>query len=335
MPMINPFTQDAYNLVALSDAISILPNKYGRLNEMGLFIPKPQTSRAVFVEMKNGVLNLLPTRPVGAPGTVATRSTRNLRPFLIPHIPHEDTILPSEYGGIRAFGTENQYMTLAGVLAEHLQTARDKFEITWEYLKWGALNGLILDADGALIYNLFSEFGIQQKTVDFALDDDTTDVKAKTFEVARHIEDNAMGEIFSYIHAMVSSEFFDALVSHPNVEKFWVNFSDAQNIRGDMRRRFVFGTMAFEEHRGNVDDMTGTNRRFITASEGISFPVGTTNVFRMYYAPAEFLETVNTPGRDIYAKQKIRDFEKGIDLWFESNPLPMCTRPALLVRIKA
>lgn len=333
MPMINPFTQDAYNLVTLSDAVTLLPNKYGRLNEMGLFVPKPQTSRAVFVEMKNGVLNLLPTKPVGAPGTVATKDTRNLRPFTIPHIPHEDTILPSEYGGIRAFGSESQYATLAGVMADHLRTARDKFEITWEYLKWGALKGLILDADGSLIYNLFSEFQIQQKTVDFALGTDSTDVRAKTFEVARHIEDNAMGEMFSYVHAFVSSEFFDALISHPEVEKFWVNFSDAQQIRGDMRRRFVFGAMAFEEHRGNVPDMNGTVRKFVPDGEGIAFPVGTTNAFRMYYAPGEFLETVNTPGRDLYAKQKIRDFEKGIDLWFESNPLPMCSRPALLVRI--
>ena len=52
-------------------------------------------------------------------------------------------------------------------------------------------------------------------------------------------------------------------------------------------------------------------------------------------APADFNETVNTLGQLLYAKQEPRKFERGTDLHTQSNPLPMCHRPALLVKLVA
>ncbi len=74
---------------------------------------------------------------------------------------------------------------------------------------------------------------------------------------------------------------------------------------------------------------------FIAEDEGHCFPMGTLNTFRTYFAPADFNETVNTLGREIYAKQESRKFERGTDLHTQSNPLPLCLRPAVLVKIKA
>jgi len=90
MAMINPFTTDGFSLVALTDAINVIPNMYGKTNELGLFTEKGVRTRTVIVDEKNGVLNLLPTRPVGAPGTEAIKGRRKVRSFVIPHIPHED-----------------------------------------------------------------------------------------------------------------------------------------------------------------------------------------------------------------------------------------------------
>ena len=49
-------------------------------------------------------------------------------------------------------------------------------------------------------------------------------------------------------------------------------------------------------------------------------------------APGDFIETVNTRGIKIYAKQERMKFDKGIELHTQSNVLYMCTRPAALVR---
>jgi hypothetical protein len=167
MPMINPFTTDGFSLVALTDAINVIPNMYGKTNELGLFTEKGVRTRTVIVDEKDGVLNLLPTRPVGAPGSEAIKSRRKVRSFVIPHIPHEDAILPEETQGLRAFGSENQLEALETLVAERLETARRKHDITLENLRMGALRGEILDADGSVIYNLFNEFQIEQNVTNF------------------------------------------------------------------------------------------------------------------------------------------------------------------------
>ena len=63
------------------------------------------------------------------------------------------------------------------------------------------------------------------------------------------------------------------------------------------------------------------------------FPLGTVDTFGTYLAPADFNETVNTLGQPLYAKQEPRKFERGTDLHTQSNPLPMCHRPGVLVKL--
>ena len=79
--MLNPFATDAFNMVALTRSINILPNNYGRVRDLNLFPGKGVRSRSVIVEEKNGILNLLPTMPPGSPGTVARREKRTVRSF--------------------------------------------------------------------------------------------------------------------------------------------------------------------------------------------------------------------------------------------------------------
>jgi len=67
--------------------------------------------------------------------------------------------------------------------------------------------------------------------------------------------------------------------------------------------------------------------------EAHAFPLGTVDTFSTYYAPADFNETANTLGQALYAKQEPRKFERGTDLHTQSNPLPMCHRPGVLVKL--
>ena len=80
------------------------------------------------------------------------------------------------------------------------------------------------------------------------------------------------------------------------------------------------------------DGTLGT-RRFIAAGEAHAFPVGTVDTFATYFAPADFNETVNTLGQSLYAKQEPRKFDRGTDLHTQSNPLPMCHRPGVLIKL--
>ena len=334
--VINPFDDAGFDLATMSKGISILPNNYGRLNELGLFAHDPITTRTLIVEEERGILTLLKSQPVGAPAVKAGRGERKQRSFVVPHIPLEDRILAEEYAGVRQFGTDNAATTLNSVMVKHTQAMKNSFAITLEHLRMGAVKGHILDGDGTELYSLFTEFGITEKIIDFALDVDTTDVAAKCRELLRHIEDNLLGEVMSGVHCLCSQEFFDALIAHPEVEKFYLNHQEAMNLTGngaDPRKGFRFGGIVFEEYRATATDSTGATRRFIAAGEAHFFPTGTMDSFKTAFAPASFIETVNTPGLELYAKQSIdAKYARWVDLYAESNPLPICRRPGLLVK---
>ncbi|MFZ1445373.1 MAG: major capsid protein, partial [Candidatus Dechloromonas phosphoritropha] len=112
--MQNPFSNPASSMANLTAALNLLPNRYGRLESLNLFPARLVRFRQILIEEKNGVLNLLPTLPVGSPGTVGQRDKRKMRSFVVPHIPHDDVVLPDEVQGLRAFGSETQLETIAG-----------------------------------------------------------------------------------------------------------------------------------------------------------------------------------------------------------------------------
>jgi hypothetical protein len=331
--MQNVFANPAFTMANLTAAINHVPNRYGRLEALNLFPAKPTRFRQILIEERNGVLNLLPTLPVGSPGTVGVRGKRKMRSFIVPHIPHDDVVAPEEVQGIRAFGSETELETVAGVLAQHLETMRNKHAITLEHLRMGALKGEILDADGSSIYDLFGEFNITPKSINFALATDGTNVRQKCIDVLAHIEGNLRGEFMTSVRCLCSPEFFEKLTGHPKVEKAYENFQQGVMLRDDVRAGFTFGGITFEEYRGQATDGNGDSRRFIAAGEAHAFPVGTVDTFATYFAPADFNETVNTLGQPVYAKQEPRKFERGTDLHTQSNPLPMCHRPGVLVKL--
>lgn len=331
--MQHPFDNPAFNMASLTAAINLIPNRYGLLGEMGVFPPKPVRTRTVLVEEYAGRLTLLPTRPLGAPGSVAQAGRRTVRSFVVPHIPHDDIILPEEVQGLRAFGAETELEALSGVMARHLADLRNKHAITLEHLRMGAIKGQILDADGAVLVDLFAEYGIAQQTVAFDLANAASNIKKKCYELLRTIEDRLLGEVSTGVMVLCSPEFFDALTTHPKVEAAYARWQEGQVLINDMRAGFTFAGITFREYRAQASTPEGTARRFIAAGEAHAFPLGTMDTFATYFAPADFNETVNTLGQELYAKQEPREFDRGVNVHTQSNPLPMCHRPGVLVKL--
>lgn len=335
MATLNPWDSDAFSMRALSAAVELIPNTYGRLNELNLFPEEGVPTREIMIEEQNGVLNLLNPLPVGAPGQKNKQGKRKVRTFSIPHIPVEDTILPGEYQGIRQFGTENTFDTLNRVMAKHLRTGRNKFDITLEWMRMGALKGDIVEPDASTtIYNLFTEFGVSENSVDFALGTDATEVLEKCYDVLGYIEDYLQGDTMSSVRCLCDSTFFRKLITHPKVADAFKYHSAAQQaLGGDNRKGFTFGGITFEEYRATATDADGNSRDFLDTDYARAFPLGTQNTFKTFFAPADFLETTNTYGKRFYAKQESRKYNRGVDIWMESNPLPICTRPQVLVEV--
>jgi len=329
--MVNPFTATGYDLLAMTQAINKLPNLFSRL--VAVFREVPVATTSVLVEQSNGALNIVASRPRGAPADKVIADKRSMRSFAIPHIPVEDVLLPDEFQNVRAFGSDSSE-TQAGIMTRKLQKMKNAIDQTREWLRVGALKGIVYDADGTILCNLYDQFGISAKSVDFALDVNTTIVLSKCLEVKRWIETYLRGETMTGIRCLCSETFYDALTTHPEVEKAFAAYQALnQNLADDYRRGFRFGGIVFEEYPATWTDKDANARKALTANYGICFPEGTGNTFEEVIAPGNFLETANSLGLPYYAKQEVRKFNAGIDLWAESNVLPLCKRPEVLVTV--
>jgi hypothetical protein len=311
---------------------------YGRTQELGIFgEPKGIATTSVVIEMKNGVLNLLSSKERGAPADANTAAKRSAISFVVPHIPLDDQIKAEDFQGVRMFGSQNQLETLESVMMDRQETMARKHYITWEYHRMGALSGVVLDADGSTIHNLFDAFGVTQKVVDFVLGTDGTDVRTKCFEVSRHIQDNLLGEVMTGVHALASPTWFDEFVKHPSVSEAFKYYQATDDVmRGDVRGGFKFAGITFEEYRGQASflnsDGTTSQRLFVPDGDVRFFPTGTQSTFTHNCAPGDFVETANTIGLPLYMKADPGKMNRWIDVHVQSNPLFLCNRPALLVR---
>ncbi len=332
--IINPFDAGGYSLAEMTRAINILPNIYTRLGQLGLFRFEGLTQRAVVIEAREGVLSLLPSVPLGAPATVGTREGRTMRSFAVPWIPHNDVILPADIQGVRAIGSGNDADPLVSVMTRKLTLMRNKHAQTREYMEINALRGIVKDGAGTTLYDYFTEFGIAQQQTDLVLGTAGTKVQQKARAILRQIETELKGETMTGVRALVSPEFFDKLIGHATVETAYQYYaSGGQPLREDMRRAFPFAGILFEEYNASVTLSDGTTERLIPAGEGIAFPMGTMDTFTTYGAPANLIETANTVGLPLYARQLTRERGDGIDLLTEASILPVNKRPALSVRL--
>ena len=328
MPTLDIFNDDAFSLASLTAAINETPHVPGRIGALGLFSEQGVTTTTVMVEHQSGLLRLVQSQPRGASGQVVGAEKRKMRSFIVPHLPQRDSIRADEIQNVRAFGSENEVQAVQTVVNNRLASARRNLDATIEYHRLGAIKGLILDADGEPIYDLFDEFGIDQQTHAMALATAGTDVLGKVVAAKRLAEDELGGAMVTGYRAFCGAGFFDAFVGHAKVKEAYQRWQDGELLRSDNRGGFMFGGVMWEEYRGKVG-----NTDFIGADEAYLVPEGVPDLFITRFAPADYMETVNTNGLPYYAKTEPQPFNKGVDLEAQSNPLNLCSRPRAVIKL--
>lgn len=332
--LLDVFRDSAFSVISLTDAINQMPFKPSRIGAMGLFETSGVTTTSVMIEEKDRVLSLIPTSARGTPPGVAKAEKRKMRTLVVPHLALDDTVMADEVQSVRAFGSQTELQGIAQVVNDKIAKMKRSHEVTLEHLRLGAIKGIVLDADGTtVIHNLFDEFEVTPDTVQFDFGAAVISIRASCMIVKRAIEENLGGMMYDHIHCFCNSTWFDLLTNEAGVVTAYARWMDGQALRDDMRRGFVYAGIVFEEYPGSVGTVP-----FIptvpTKAPGNAFffPMGVPGLFKTYYAPADYIETVNTVGMEYYAKQAILDFDKGVLIDTQSNPLCLCTRPMSLVR---
>jgi hypothetical protein len=244
----------------------------------------------------------------------------------------QDSILPEDVQDIRAFGKEGMEAGLeaqSAVIADRLSELKANIAVTLEYHRVGAVAGKVLDASGAVLIDLFAEYGVTQNTVPIALSAAATDVRGAIVGAKRISHKALGGKPVSGDIALCSPEFLDALTDHSKVKAAYANWQAAQDrLAGDLREGFVFANTLFIEYDVEVD-----GKKFIPAGKAQFFPKA--DIFRQYFVPADYNSAVNTLGKEFYAVSEERDKGKGWDLEVQSNPITLCHFPEALVELEA
>lgn len=331
------FKNDAFSMSSLTAAVNRIPNTYGRVTNLGLFKGKGITTTVADIETLAGHLNMLPTNPRGDYGSVGKSDKRTLRQVSVPQITHNDTVKPEDIQGIRAFGSENAVLSAAQVAAEKQLLMYRKLELTWEWMRVSALKGVTKDGSNNTLVDWYSFFNINSGSPivhDWVLDNSATEVITKILTTKRAIEDSMQGEVYTGLHCLCSPSFYDAFTTHAKVVDAFKYFQTAQQLSGDYRNYFRFAEVTFEEYRGKATLADGTTSvDFIDANSAWVFPLGTQNTFVEVYSPGDFMDTVNTVGLPVYSKSKEKEYNRGMDLMIQSNPLMINLRPELVIKV--
>lgn len=340
--LLNVFQNDAFSVVSLTEAINQIAFKPGRIGQLGIFSPKYLSTTYAAIESKGNVLRLVPPTPRGGPGVTIDKKGRVMRLFDIPHYEIDDAINADEVQNIRAFGSESELETVLAKVTERQAEHVDNFDVTQEYARLGAIKGIVtypLNEDGSVsrpALNLFNEFGIAAPTpISFNFGGTDGSLLGLTTTITRAMGNALGGTMFNRIHAFVGDSFFDGLLGSKEVRDTYKGTSQAEWLReqrvthgqqGSSWGVFEFGGIVWENYRGQV----GTEA-FIEPNEARFFPVGVPGLFQSMYAPADYVETVNTIARRLYTKQWEAPNSKRIEMESQMNSLEVCTRPGALM----
>lgn len=320
-------TADLFTLASLTETINNIPALPTKIGSSNLFTPRPISTTQVVIDESQGKLSLVANTSRRDAGAPAARASRKARTFTTTHLPQRGVLLAEDYQGVRGFGAESEAEPLAKALNDRLQEMRNNVDATREYHKICAIRGQILDADGSVIENLYTGFEVSQETVNLSLASNTAP-NAKIREAIRKSEKVLGARLVSGFRAYCSPDFFDALVENAAVKAAYANWQAAQDrLGGDMRGGFTHGGVEWIEYAAQIGD-----KKFVPDGEAYLFPVAQ-GIFIEALAPANYLETINTLGKEYYAKSKVIDFDKGYDLEAQSNPLALNLLPSATIKL--
>lgn len=331
MPTLDIFNDDAFSVVSLTAAINDRTEGENVPSLLDpLFEEEGITTTTVSIERMGDAISLVESKERGAPGQVVVGDKRTFIPFQTVHLPQQSAIRADEVQGIRAFGSESDVQVIENLVRQRQAKLRRQLDATLAYHKLGALKGQVLDSDGStVLLDIFSAFGLTQQTHSLELDVDTTDVRVEAVKAMRKAE-KALG--FSALvtgwRAFVGEGFFDALISHPDVKNAYDRWQDGAALRNDLRGGFVFANIEWVEYYGKVGGV-----EFIDTDTGYLVPMGVPELFIARYAPADYMETVNTLGLPYYSRIEPMRWNKGVELEAQSNPLHLCTKPRAVIKL--
>lgn len=329
MASLDIFNDDAFSVTQLTQTIIDIPLVPTQLGDEGLFTQSGISTTSMFIERKGSELSLVASAPRGGIRQPLKSTGSKLIPIMAIHLPQGDTVMADAVQNARAFGSETEVQTVQGLVKDKLAKMKGQLDLTLEYQRIGAMRGLVLDADGTTLYDLYQMFGMTQQSLHFDFTNSTSDLQAKTISIKRAIRAKLGGKSSKGVRVKCSESWFDSFTRHTEMKKLWALWQAGQYGREDPSEAdFAFNGVVFQIYSG------GTSAGdFIPAGEAYAYPVGVPGMFQQVFAPGDYMGIVNTKGVPYYASQERLPHDKGVDLESQSNPITYNSLPEAVIRL--
>lgn len=230
------FKGDAFSLTSLSGTVDKVDYRPGLLGQMGIFTKVPVRNRNIWIDRREGRLELVKASATGAPPEELRKDMRNAVPLQAVRLAKGSTVYAAEIAGWRAFGSESEQTVVMTEYDRRRQRVRADMEATLELHRLGAIQGKLVDSDGELIYDYFAAFGETADPVeDWTLATAATDPRLLAMAMKRKLlRKLKMGNVSGIrIGALAGDAFFDALISNKLVKDTYLNWTAAADLRTD------------------------------------------------------------------------------------------------------
>jgi hypothetical protein len=326
------FNNDAFSVSQLTQTIVDIPRVPTMIGDMGLFREYGINTPTMMIERQGSKLNLVPAAPRGGVGNTLQRTNRKLIPVSTTHLPQTDTILADVVYGVRAFGSETEVQAMQGVVRQRLELMKANIDLTMEYHRIGAIKGKVMDADGVTeILDIYDLFNMTQETVFSNINaaNSAADPKQNSTALKRKMRSKLGGRSFSRVRVLCSESYFDKLVGHDKMKAAWELWNQGAFARTDQSTSdFEFAGVVYTVYEGEIG-----GSQVIEDGFAYAMPEGVPNMFQTAFAPADYMETVNTLGVPYYAKQEALPMNKGIHMESQSNPVCLNTLPEAVFKL--
>lgn len=340
MTPFNVFENDAFSAIELSRAVDKLfyvPQYLSTLG--GLFETDRVRTDKIWIEERSIGAVILPFSPRGAAPHQTGGDPRIGRDFKTLRFGDASRITAAELFGIRAWNSEVALKDAQTEVASRQQKIKNNFALTTEYHKFNLITqAKVKDSDGSTMYDWAVEFEQAIPTaIDFDLDNATPAngaIRQKCTQVRRDMSVNLKGVgVARDVYALVGNTFWDQLVGSAEVEKTYLNWAAAADLRGNGANglgrewsEFRYGDINFVNYRGTDDGTT----LGVGAGDAHFFPVGA-GIFRWALSPGERFEHLGQLGQETYSNMVFDDARNSwVDVEVYSYPLPVCIMPSAL-----
>lgn len=350
------FNQDAFHMIKLTETLNYQNYFPSFLRSSGLFTEEGVEVHDISLEEREGSMDLVQTSPRYSPPSQTTHEERRIRKFSSVRLSREAHVNAGEVQGIREFGTTSSLESLTSKVNQRTLKVQREIDATIENMMLGAIQGVVLDADGSQLWDWYDELGVTKlPDVNFDFTNAAEDGRFATLcrQLSRSMQRVVNGMLLSRdfgIEALCGDDFWDAFIAHPEIRETYKGYSDAASLRNERKPygEFEFHGIRFINYMGShnaqgVDDASeiAAGRTPATKTVGIAptecrlYPRGVEGLFKIYYTPADVWDFVNTPGLPSYVLPKVEtmhQYSKSAVWEVQSNPLVLCKRPRCLVR---